>query len=71
MKDFGAWFRESIERTAAADKRELPDNVVQMQDGSYRAQCCCCEQWGKLFCDISEVDETYEHYCGGSPRCLP
>jgi hypothetical protein len=60
------------------EEEELADNLQLKSDGSYSALCSCCDQWGPLYFDITELTHgqrtgktTYKHYCGGSPRCCP
>lgn len=75
MLDFGRWLAN--QKPAMIDgkpaEEDLPDNVRVLADTEYQAKCCICHEWGELYCDIKEIplDGSYEHYCGGSPRCGP
>lgn len=40
-------------------------------DGGWEAKCECCGEWKELYCGPEEIDESYEHHCGGSPSCCP
>lgn len=70
MKDFNSWFKDfSIEKKEKIV--ELPEGVWE-SDGKYIVRCCRCDQVGEIHCDISEIpQQDYEHYCGGSDRCIP
>lgn len=41
--------------------------------GRLECKCCVCEKWTESPVSIEELEpiESYEHYCGGSPRCCP
>jgi hypothetical protein len=72
MKSFSEWTRDLAAEISAPAADELPEGIVEVQDGKYEAKCCCCEEWREIFCDISEIPDTgYVHYCGGSPWCCP
>lgn len=51
---------------------DLPEGF-RMIDGEVHAVCCCCEQWKPLPVGLDEIGdpESYQHHCGGSPRCCP
>ncbi|CAJ0710586.1 hypothetical protein ACPCHQ_11865 [Ralstonia thomasii] len=74
MKDFGQWLADQGKKTAEKSHIELFEEAgVIRGDKSvgYEAKCVKCDQWRELYCNPSEIDETYEHYCGGSPHCCP
>jgi len=55
--------------------------VCRKGDGSFWARCCVCErdvdmcfdplEAGLLEDDADVYNGTYQHYCGGGPRCCP
>lgn len=50
----------------------LPEGINEKSDGQYEAECCRCERWGPIYCDLKDIpDVGYKHYCGGSPMCCP
>ncbi len=51
----------------------LPEGVIVGPDlGTYQARCLGCERWTELLVDLHEIPRTgYEHWCGGSPHCVP
>ena len=68
--------RAELDRDPFPVEFELPEGVIEYREGSgypkYEVQCCMCEKWVELPCDVSEIPQQgYEHYCGGSPRCCP
>jgi hypothetical protein len=72
MKDFGQWFNDF---KPVAIEPELPAGVIEMKPDSgyprYMVFCCVCDNLVELPVGIDEIDDDYEHYCGGSPRCCP
>lgn len=76
MKDFGRWLADVGAPPAPAAppaEPELPEGVELDFDGkSHVARCCRCDRWGPLLVGVEEIPAVgYEHYCGGSPYCLP
>lgn len=82
LTPFNRWMREQDgrhakpEQPAEPDPDSLPANlrfVGGTGDDRYHARCCCCDRWGPLYVGIDEIGpiDSYEHYCGGSPRCCP
>jgi len=77
MISFDRWLVRPVdalnENDVLADELENTLNLRMMNDGSFQAKCCCCDNWGELFVGIDEAHpfETFEHYCGGSDRCCP
>jgi len=77
MKQLWQWLtglvakHQEKEAPSHADRMEDAGVVWQMADGTFMCQCCVCGKRDDLPCDISEIDESYEHYCGGSPSCCP
>lgn len=69
MKSFEQWFLETAKPTE--ELKEPPIGVTDNEDGSYSVQCCVCNKWDELPVDVDEINDDYEHYCGGSPRCCP
>ena len=73
MISFDQWLNRKLPEQKP--ERELPEGIFEMKPGSgfprYMAYCCRCDELTELYCDPSEVDDDYQHYCGGSPRCMP
>jgi hypothetical protein len=49
----------------------LENSIIIENNDGYEARCVCCNQYTELYADPSGIDEDYQHYCGGSPRCCP
>lgn len=69
MQPFDEWLETAY---TEEPEKELPEGITTNATGRFFAQCCVCEKWTELPCDVSEIPETgYSHYCGGNPWCCP